>query len=65
LGAAIAAGFAVGVWKDFEEVKGINQEGREYYKPKMDVKQSQRMYRKWEKAVKMSGGWTDEDDAES
>lgn len=65
LGAAIAAGFAVGVWKSFEEVKGINQDGREYFKPAMEVKGSQRMYRKWEKAVKMSSGWTDGDDGES
>ena len=64
LGAAIAAGFAVGVWKSFDELKSINQEGREYFKPKMDPKGSGRMFRKWEKAVKMSGGWTDEDDEE-
>ena len=24
--------------------------------------ESGKMFRKWEKAVKMSGGWTDEDD---
>ena len=65
LGAAIAAGFAVGVWKSFDELKSINQDGREYFKPKMDEKNSGRMFRKWEKAVKMSGGWTDDDDKEA
>jgi glycerol kinase len=64
LGAAIAAGFAVGVWKSFDELKNINQEGRFYFKPKMAEKESGRMFRKWEKAVKMSGGWTDEDDTQ-
>ena len=62
LGAAIAAGFAVGVWKSFDELKNINQEGRTYFKPQMEGKKSGGMYRKWEKAVKMSKGWTDEDD---
>ena len=62
LGAAIAAGFAVGVWKSFDELKNINQEGRTYFKPQMEEKRSGGMYRKWEKAVKMSKGWTDEDD---
>lgn len=59
LGAAIAAGFAVGVWKSFDEVKEINKEGRFYFKPKMSAKQSQKMYKKWEKAVEMSKGWVD------
>jgi glycerol kinase len=62
LGAAIAAGFAVGVWESFDELKSINSEGREYFKPQMGKEQSAKMFRKWEKAVKMSGGWTDEDD---
>jgi glycerol kinase len=62
LGAAIAAGFAVGVWKSFDELKSINQEGRTWFEPKMEKKRSEAMYRKWEKAVKMSSGWTDDDD---
>jgi glycerol kinase len=64
LGAAIAAGFAVGVWKSFDELKGINQEGRKYFKPEMDTKKSDKMYRKWSKAVQMARGWVDEDDEE-
>lgn len=62
LGAAIAAGFAVGVWKTFDELKQINQEGRKYFKPEMEKEKSDRMFRKWDKAVKMSKGWSDEDD---
>ena len=56
LGAAIAAGFSAGVWKDFEELKGINMEGRDYYRPKMGEKKAAAMYRRWEKAVQMSKG---------
>ena len=62
LGAAIAAGFAVGVWKKFDDLKEINQEGRVYFKPKMETEKSARMFRKWDKAVKMCKGWSDEDD---
>lgn len=62
LGAAIAAGFAVGVWKSFDELKNINQDGRVYFKPQMDSKRSDKMYRKWSKAVDMAKGWVDEDD---
>jgi glycerol kinase len=62
LGAAIAAGFAVGVWKSFDDLKSINQEGRKFFEPKLDVKRSEKMYRKWSKAVEQSKGWVDEDD---
>ncbi|KEF57655.1 glycerol kinase [Exophiala aquamarina CBS 119918] len=65
LGAAIAAGFAVSVWKSFDELKEINSEGRFFFKPKISKKASDRMYRKWTKAVEMSRGWTDEDDEDS
>lgn len=64
LGAAIAAGFAVGVWKDFDELKEINSEGRYFFKPKISQKASDRMYRKWTKAVEMSRGWQEDDEEE-
>ena len=57
LGAAIAAGFAVGIWKDIEELKDINTSGVTTFEPKMDAKKSKEMFERWEKAVKMSGGW--------
>lgn len=62
LGAAIAAGFAVGVWKEFDELKEINREGRTYFKPQIDQKQADKMYRKWNKAVEMSKGWSGDED---
>lgn len=57
LGAAIAAGFAVNVWKEFDELKEINKEGRTYFKPKLAPEASARMYGRWNKAVEMSRGW--------
>lgn len=63
LGAAIAAGFAVGVWKDFDQLKEINREGRTYFKPQMSQQQADKMYKRWSRAVEMSRGWSaDEDD---
>lgn len=58
LGAAIAAGFAVGVWKDFNELNDINSQGRTVFKPKMLKEASAKMFARWTKAVDMSRGWT-------
>ncbi len=66
LGAAIAAGFAVDVWKEFNELKDINQEDRKVFTPQISNEASEKMYKRWEKAVKMSRGWLDsEDDSQS
>lgn len=62
LGAAVAAGFAVDVWKTFDDLKGINQEGRTDFKPKISEEARNKMYKKWTKAVEMSKGWTDPDE---
>lgn len=59
LGSAIAAGFAVGVWKDFDDLKHINQAGRTLFKPNISKNESEAMYRTWTKAVEMCKGWLD------
>lgn len=61
LGAAIAAGFAVGVWKDFDELKEINKEGETVFEPQMHKNASTKMHLRWEKAVKMCKGWMGDD----
>lgn len=58
LGAAIAAGLAVGVWESIEELKNINVEGSTVFKPEMAETKSKEMFEKWEKAVQMSKGWS-------
>ena len=61
LGAAIAAGFAADVWKEFEELTEINREDREIFRPKISKEVSDKMYKRWERAVRMSQGWLDTD----
>ncbi|MCJ1391507.1 Glycerol kinase [Xylographa bjoerkii] len=59
LGAAIAAGFAVDVWKEFKELSEINRTDRMVFRPQISKKQSAMMYKSWAKAVEMSKGWLD------
>jgi len=51
LGAAFAAGLAVGVWKGFDELKQINTVGGAVFEPKMPKDASKKMFERWEKAV--------------
>jgi glycerol kinase len=45
LGAAIAAGFAVDVWKEFDELKEINQKDRMIFEPNISKDGSMRTSR--------------------
>jgi glycerol kinase len=47
LGAAIAAGFAVDVWKEFGELKEINQKDRMIFEPDVSKEESAKMFKKW------------------
>ena len=57
LGAAIAAGFAVNAWKEFEELKEINRKDRTIFRPQISAEERGKMYKRWERAVEMSRGW--------
>ena len=57
LGAAIAAGFAVDVWKEFEELKEINSQDHTVFEPQISKEASNKMFERWERAVEMSRGW--------
>jgi len=58
LGAAYAAGLAVGFWKDFEELK--NNWGRDKeWKPAMDSKTRKKLYSGWKKAVMRTFDWVE------
>ncbi|EAW24978.1 glycerol kinase [Aspergillus fischeri NRRL 181] len=65
LGAAIAAGFAIDVWKEFSELKNMNRANRTSFTPRISPAQSARMYKQWSKAVEMSRGWLDTSEIES
>lgn len=64
LGAAIAAGFAVDVWKTFEELREVNTAGQTTFEPQMQAKDSAKMFKRWERAVSMCKGWLAEFDDE-
>lgn len=57
LGAAIAAGFAAGVWESFDDLKNVNTEGSTIFKPQITATEASRRFEKWDKAVQMSKGW--------
>lgn len=56
LGAAYAAGLAVGFWKDTDELKQNWGRDREW-KPKMDAKRRTGLYSGWKKAVIRTFDW--------
>lgn len=51
LGAAIAAGLAIGIWKDLAELKDINTTGETIFEPKVNDSTSKKMITKFEKAI--------------
>ncbi|KAF4633882.1 hypothetical protein G7Y89_g4229 [Cudoniella acicularis] len=59
LGAAIAAGFAVSVWENFEQLKNVNTAGITTFMPKIAPKEREQRLAKWQKAVEMCKGWAE------
>ncbi|WP_291279813.1 glycerol kinase GlpK [Galactobacter sp.] len=60
LGAAYAAGLAVGYWSDLGELKTNWAEGKRWT-PNMDEAERERLLRLWHKAVTKSFDWVDDD----
>ncbi len=63
LGAAYAAGLAVGFWPDLDSLKR-NWHRAAQWLPAVDPPVRERGYRKWKKAVARTIDWLDEDDEE-
>ena len=61
LGAAYAAGLAVGFWSDTDALRA-NWHVAAQWLPNMDPDRRERGYRKWRKAVARTTDWLDEDD---
>lgn len=57
LGAAIAAGLAVGMWRNFAELRDINRAGGAVFEPRITREESANKFGEWEKAVRMCRGW--------
>ncbi len=60
LGAAYAAGLAVGFWNGLDDLASNWQEDRRW-EPAMEDAERDRQLRNWRKAVTKSTGWVDED----
>ena len=58
LGAAYAAGLAVGFWKDYDELRANWGRDKEWT-PKMDAKLRQGLYSSWKKAVTRTFDWVE------
>ncbi|TDQ52127.1 glycerol kinase GlpK [Actinorugispora endophytica] len=63
LGAAYAAGLAVGYWADMESLRANWHKAAEW-NPKMDPRVRDREYRNWNKAVRRTLDWVEHDSAE-
>jgi glycerol kinase len=60
LGAAYAAGLAVGFWSSLGELTALWAEDRRW-EPRMPADERARTYRNWRKAVTKSLDWVDDD----
>jgi len=60
LGAAYAAGLAVGFWSTLDELRANWQEDSRWT-PKLSAEESARQLRNWKKAVTKTFDWVDED----
>lgn len=58
LGAAYAAGLAVGFWKDYDELRAHWGRDKEW-KPQMDEAMREALYAHWKKAVTRTFDWVD------
>ncbi|MTD16478.1 glycerol kinase GlpK [Nakamurella sp. YIM 132087] len=61
LGAAYAAGLAVGYWDSEEDIR-TNWAEDKRWEPQMDAAQREKLYAKWRKAVTKTLDWVEEDD---
>jgi glycerol kinase len=60
LGAAYAAGLAVGFWNGLDDLAKNWQEGKRW-EPQLDREEADRLYRNWKKAVTKTFDWVDDD----
>ena len=60
LGAAYAAGLAVGYWQDLGELSSNWKESRRW-EPTMPAAERERLFRSWKKAVTKTFDWVDDD----
>jgi len=59
LGAAYAAGLAVGYWRSLDEIRNNWAEDIRF-EPRMEGAERERLYGSWQKAVSKSFGWVND-----
>ncbi len=59
LGAAFAAGLAVGYWKDFDEIRKLWKVDR-IFEPQMKEVQREELYSGWQRAVRAALAWAED-----
>ena len=64
LGAAYAAGLAVGFWKNTDELRGLWKEEKRWI-PQISEDEREKLFRIWNKAVEKSLNWMDEDSVQN
>jgi glycerol kinase len=58
LGAAYAAGLAIGFWKDYDELR-LNWGREKEWLPAMDTNLRKKLYSSWKKAVTRTFDWVE------
>ncbi|KAI8997838.1 hypothetical protein BDB01DRAFT_772636 [Pilobolus umbonatus] len=58
LGAAIAAGLAMKIWKSVNDLQEVNIDGRTVFKSSITDAKREKMYSGWKEAVTRSFGWS-------
>jgi glycerol kinase len=61
LGAAYAAGYAVGFWTSYDEMRDNWGQDKEW-EPRMDEDKRAKLYKEWKKAVTRTFDWVEHDD---
>ena len=64
LGAAYAAGLAVGFWKNTDELRGLWKEEKRWI-PQISEDEREKLFRIWNKAVEKCLNWMDEDSVQN
>ncbi|GAN10503.1 conserved hypothetical protein [Mucor ambiguus] len=57
LGAAIAAGMAIGIWKSIDDLQHVNEDGRTTFVSQISDRKREKMYSGWKEAIERSFGW--------
>ncbi|KAI8642420.1 hypothetical protein BD408DRAFT_416489 [Parasitella parasitica] len=57
LGAAIAAGLAMDIWKSTDDLQHVNEDGRTIFKSQISDRKREKMYNGWKEAIQRSLGW--------